>query len=77
MGSPESDAPGELERPGARLQRKLMNVEKRGEWDWFENPFVNTRELNGLRIMMALLNNWDLTDVNNSIYATGGQRGMS
>ena len=54
-----------------------MNVEKRGEWDWFENPFVNTRDLNGLRIMMALLNNWDLTDVNNSIYATGGQRGMS
>jgi hypothetical protein len=59
---------------GARLERKLMNVEKRGEWDWFENPFVKTRELNGLRIMMALLNNWDLKDVNNSIYETGGQR---
>ena len=38
------------------------------------NPFVNTRELNGSRIMMALLNTWDLTDVNNSIYETGGQR---
>jgi hypothetical protein len=59
---------------GARLERKLMNVKKRGEWDWFENPFLNTRELNGLRIMMSLLNNWDLKDVNNSIYETGGQR---
>jgi hypothetical protein len=59
---------------GARLERKLKDTEKRGSWDWFENPFANTRELNGLRIMMALLNNWDLKDVNNSIYETGGQR---
>ena len=59
---------------GARLERKLADVEKRGTWDWFENPFANTRELNGLRIMMALLNNWDLKDVNNSIYETRGQR---
>jgi len=59
---------------GARLERKLTDVEKRGTWDWFENPFVKTRELNGLRIMMALLNNWDLKDVNNSIYETGRQR---
>jgi hypothetical protein len=59
---------------GARLERKLTDVEKQGTWDWFENPFVHTRELNGLRIMMSLLNNWDLKDVNNSIYATAGQR---
>jgi hypothetical protein len=59
---------------GARLERKLKDVEKRGTWDWFENPFTNKRELNGLRIMMALLNNWDLKDVNNSIYEMGGQR---
>ena len=26
------------------------------------------RELNGLRVMMALMNNWDLKDVNNAIY---------
>jgi len=59
---------------GARFERKLNDTEKRGSWDWFENPFANTRELNGLRIMMALLNNWDLKDVNNSIYETAGQR---
>ena len=59
---------------GARLERKLQDTEKRGNWDWFENPFANTRELNGLRIMMALVNNWDLTDVNNSIYETDGRR---
>jgi hypothetical protein len=59
---------------GARLERKLKDVEKHGTWDWFENPFTDRRELNGLRIMMAFLNNWDLKDVNNSIYETGGQR---
>lgn len=59
---------------GARLERKLAGVEKHGTWDWFDNPFSNQRELNGLRIMMALLNNWDLKDVNNSIYEIRGQR---
>jgi hypothetical protein len=59
---------------GARLERKLKDVQKRGTWDWFDNPFTDQRELNGLRVMMALLNNWDLKDVNNSVYETGGQR---
>jgi hypothetical protein len=59
---------------GARLERKLRGVEKHGTWDWFDNPFSNNRQLNGLRIMMALLNNWDLKEVNNSIYEVGGQR---
>lgn len=33
-----------------------------------ENPFTGTREFNGLRVMMALMNNWDLKDDNNSVY---------
>jgi hypothetical protein len=37
------------------------------EWNWFENPFVGTREFNGLRAMMALINNWDLKNSNNKI----------
>lgn len=59
---------------GARLERKLKDAEKLGTWDWFDNPFIDKRELNGLRVMMALLNNWDLKDVNNSIYDMGGER---
>ena len=62
---------------GARLERKLKDVEKRGTWDWFDNPFAGTRTLNGLRVMMALLNNWDLKDVNNQIYEAGTQRRTS
>lgn len=35
-------------------------------WSWFENPFLGSREFNGLRVMMALINNWDLKATNNS-----------
>lgn len=59
---------------GARLQRKPAGVKKLGTWDWFDNPFLEQRELNGLRVMMALLNNWDLKTINNSIEKSGGQR---
>lgn len=59
---------------GARLERKLKDVDKRGNWEWFDNPFAGKQTLNGLRVMMALLNNWDLKDVNNQIYDVGTQR---
>ena len=58
----------------ARLKRKGKAVKKIGNWDWFKNPFVGTKELNGLRVMMSLLNNWDLTTINNSIYVVNGEQ---
>ena len=59
---------------GARLERKRTAVEKIGDWDWFDNPFLGTREMNGLRVMMALINSWDLKKVNNAIYVVEGER---
>ena len=32
-------------------------------WAWDDNPFIGTRELNGLKIIMMLLSNWDNKDV--------------
>ena len=32
-------------------------------WAWNDNPFVGTRELNGLKIVMMWLSNWDAKDV--------------
>ena len=58
----------------ARLERKPKEAKKVGTWDWFDNPFLDTRELNGLRVMMSLLNNWDLSQTNNSIDEMGGER---
>ena len=59
---------------GVRLERKLKGQKNLGTWDWFQNPFLDAREFNGLRVMMAFLNDWDLKSVNNSIYQTDGQR---
>jgi hypothetical protein len=56
-----------------RLKRSLKDEKKIGSWKWRDNPFEATRELNGLRVMMALINNWDLKDENNSVY---GEKGM-
>jgi len=50
---------------GVRLQRHPGK--KEATWNWRHNPFVGTREFNGLRVMMALISNWDLNDSNNAI----------
>jgi hypothetical protein len=59
---------------GARLKRKDKQVEKLGNWDWFKNPFTGTRVLNGLRVMMALVINWDLKEVNPAMYEVQGEQ---
>ena len=52
----------------ARFARKPEGQKKIGIWQWKDNPFLNTREFNGLRVMMAVMNNWDLKDVNNAVF---------
>ncbi|MGH9446356.1 MAG: hypothetical protein ACRD3O_11610, partial [Terriglobia bacterium] len=59
----------------ARLKRYLKDEKKIGYWRWRHNPFSGTRELNGLRVMMALINNWDLKDDNTSVYLERQARG--
>jgi hypothetical protein len=53
---------------GARLERHHGGPDE-AEWSWFDNAFMGTREFNGLRVMMALINNWDLKDINNAVYS--------
>jgi hypothetical protein len=52
----------------ARFARKPGKDTKVAIWEWKTCPFRDTREFNGLRVMMAVLNNWDLKDVNNAVY---------
>lgn len=51
-----------------RLKRHLPDEKKVANWEWRGNQFSGTRELNGLRVLMAVINNWDLTDENNGIF---------
>src|SRR5580765_4142059 len=50
-----------------RLERHKKNTKKVGNWDWFHEQCGPAREFNGLRVMMALVNNWDLKTANNSV----------
>ncbi len=52
------------DHPGGKHKGK-----REGNWDWRNNPFTSTRELNGLRVMMALISNWDLVNNNTAIRA--------
>jgi hypothetical protein len=54
---------------GVRLQIHPDSLKKVKTWSWHKNSFTHTREFDGLRVMMALLNNWDLKDDNNGIFA--------
>lgn len=56
----------------ARLKRHSEDEKTIGDWDWRNSPFAGTRELNGLRVMMAIINDWDLKKVNNKIYGGKG-----
>ena len=58
---------------GVRLERARKSDDLNG-WSWYENPFTGTRELNGLKVMMALLNAWDLKQINNG--SADGQYGV-
>lgn len=52
---------------GARFEPRRDNVKHGKNWDWSKNPFKNTRELNGLKTLMVLLNNWDVFKKNNRV----------
>jgi hypothetical protein len=56
----------------ARLKRHGGGKEL-NNWSWYHNPFAGTREFNGLRVMMALINNWDLKEINNKVFDEGGK----
>jgi hypothetical protein len=52
---------------GARFEPRRRNVERADTWEWNKNPFVGSRQLNGLKVLMILLNNYDARKVNNRV----------
>jgi hypothetical protein len=60
---------------GARFEPKRSNMKRGSTWGWMKNPFDNTRELSGLKVLMILLNNFDAHAGNNRIIYVEGPRG--
>jgi hypothetical protein len=57
---------------------EFHGLESDGSWSYYRNPFVGTRQLNGLLTVQAMLGNSDLKDEQNATYTlkapVGGAR---
>ena len=62
---PRVTIPGKGTFTNARFEARPDDWKRVGEWKWKQNPFTSTPQYQGLKIMMALINNWDLKDSNN------------
>jgi hypothetical protein len=53
---------------GGRFRPKLEEMDEVGSWSWAQNPFVGTKEYQGLIVLLMMFNSTDLKDSNNSLY---------
>lgn len=70
---PSITIPGKGTFKNVRLEARPANVERLEEWKWRSNPFVGTKELQGLKMMMVFMTNWDVLDLQNKILRVGNE----
>jgi hypothetical protein len=52
---------------GVRFEPRREQAARGATWDWLKNPFVGSRELDGLKVLMVLLANYDTRLDNNHV----------
>jgi hypothetical protein len=62
---PRVEIAGKGSFENARFEARSKGIKRLDEWMWDDNPFVGTNELQGLKILLALLDNWNLKNENN------------
>src|SRR5947209_9948216 len=73
---PRVTIPGHGTFENVRFEARPKSIKRLDEWKWEDNPFVGKRPFQGLKVMMALLNNWDIKNSNNKIlFVRNGRRG--
>lgn len=72
---PELTIPGKGTFKNVRLEARPEDIKRLFEWRWKHNPFVGTNELQGLKIMMVFLKNWDILDLQNKVLSVKGENG--
>jgi hypothetical protein len=58
-----------------RFEARPEGVRRIEPWRWDSNPFAGKRELRGLKVLMAMIENWDLKDDNNKVLHVRGEGG--
>src|SRR5690349_5851690 len=69
---PKLKIEGKGEFENVRLEARPKSVKRSGNWMWDNNPFMTTSEFKALKILMVMINNWDMKDDNNEILAPRG-----
>ena len=69
---PKVKIEGKGEYENVRLEARPAEVKRAGNWMWESNPFKDTSEFRALKILMVMINNWDMKDDNNEILAVRG-----
>jgi len=69
---PKATIEGKGDFENVRLEARPANVKRAGNWMWESNPFLDKPEFRALKILMVMINNWDMKDENNEILAERG-----
>jgi hypothetical protein len=64
---PEITIPGKGTHKNVRLEARPDHIDRLEEWKWRDNPFVGTNELEGLKMLMVFMTNWDVLDLQNKV----------
>ncbi|MEN3335803.1 MAG: hypothetical protein V7641_5168 [Blastocatellia bacterium] len=64
---PEVTIDGKGTFSNVKFEARPEGVKRLDNWTWGVNPFFGSREYQGLKVMMVLLDNWDIKDTNNKI----------
>lgn len=66
-----------------RREKGVKKLDEEQSWGWIQNPFVGAKELNGLKVIMMLVSNWDNKDLrdvkrgsNTAIFQTPTKAGL-
>lgn len=70
---PSITIPGKGTFQNVRLEARPDNIERLEEWKWADNPFLGTKQLQGLRMMMVFMANWDVLDIQNKVLDVGNE----
>lgn len=72
---PHLNIEGKGDFENVRLEARPKGIKRDAEWSWEDNPFKGKPEFQGLKIMMLLINNWDMKDANNKTLIAKNETG--
>ncbi|MFN0138569.1 MAG: hypothetical protein ACKVQW_00600 [Pyrinomonadaceae bacterium] len=71
---PKLTIPGKGTFDNVRLEARPDKLDRGKDWKWGETPFERTKQMQGLKLMMAFISNWDMKSANNVIIKDGNLR---